>query len=412
MKDINKKNVIWNIIGATTSAFNSLLFTIIVTRINGVNDAGIFTYSFATACLLYFIGNYSGRAFQVTDLSKENTDTCYIYNRIITCIIMMTVSIIFATIKRYDIYKSTIFILLCIFKTLEAFSEVLYGIIQKNGELYKVGISLFIKALLGVATFFIVNYITRNLIIACTSIVIINIIFIIFYDIKNLKKHNISKSKFTIESNNRILKLGFFTFVLSFLSTYLLNASRYAIDNLSTNDMQTIFGIIIMPATFMGIIGQYIIQPALTKLANNIKNKDYIKLKRMIVSLLMMVLIIGILVFVIAYLLEVPVLELVYGIELKIYFISMMTIIIGSISYAINTVISTVLIAMRRTFGQAIIYGIVSIIATILSHYMVKKYQILGASITYMITMFIVTMLFLSLLFIGLKKYKKEWKEE
>lgn len=138
MKKIQEnKNVIWNIIGATTNAFNSLIFSIIVTRINGTNDAGIFTYSFATACLLYIIGVYSGRTFQVTDISNKNSDTDYIYNRIVTCIIMMIISIGFVLIKGYDIYKCIIFITLCFFKCIEAFSEVLYGIVQKNGELYK-----------------------------------------------------------------------------------------------------------------------------------------------------------------------------------------------------------------------------------------------------------------------------------
>ena len=65
----SRKNILWNIIGATTNAFNSLLFTIIVTRINGTNDAGIFTYAFATACLLYVIGVYLGRTYQVTDIN-------------------------------------------------------------------------------------------------------------------------------------------------------------------------------------------------------------------------------------------------------------------------------------------------------------------------------------------------------
>ena len=69
MEKIKKnKNVIWNMIGATTNAFNSLLFTIIVTRINGLNDAGIFTYAFATACLLYVIGVLSGIVIGLTGI--------------------------------------------------------------------------------------------------------------------------------------------------------------------------------------------------------------------------------------------------------------------------------------------------------------------------------------------------------
>ena len=50
MKNEHKK-ILWNTIGSTVNALSSLVFLIIVTRINGINEAGIFSYSFATACL-------------------------------------------------------------------------------------------------------------------------------------------------------------------------------------------------------------------------------------------------------------------------------------------------------------------------------------------------------------------------
>ena len=65
------KNFIWNTIGIMLNSFNSLFFLIVVSRINGLNDAGIFSLAFSTALLLYTIGLYSGRMFQVTDI--ENT---------------------------------------------------------------------------------------------------------------------------------------------------------------------------------------------------------------------------------------------------------------------------------------------------------------------------------------------------
>ena len=157
-----KKNVIWNIIGASANAFISLLLSIIVTRINGTFDAGIFIYCFATACLLYYIGNYSGRTFQVTDISKENSDTDYIYNRIFTCTIMLIVSILFSLIKRYDLYKASILIILCVYKCIEALAESLYAIVQKRGNLYKVGISMFLKSVLSTIAFLIIDYFTKN----------------------------------------------------------------------------------------------------------------------------------------------------------------------------------------------------------------------------------------------------------
>lgn len=411
-KNREKKNVIWNMLGATFNSFNSLFFTIMVTRWNGLNDAGIFTYAFATACVLYNIGIYEGRAFQVTDITGKNTDTDYLYHRMMTCMIMLLVSAIFVFIKGYDLYKMVIFLLLCVFRLIEAFAEVLYGVVQKNGRLYQVGISLFAKAVLGIICFAMIDWLTKNLILAISSVILVNVLGIILYDRKNIKQVKITKSKFDWKANNQIFKAGFFTFILTFLSVYLVNASRYAIDDLSTNDLQTIFGIIIMPATFMGLMGQYIIQPALTKLSSYIKEKQYLPLKQMILKLLAVLLGIGIFVFAIAYFLEAPVLGFVYGMDLTPYFVSMMLIIFGSFFYASSMVLSMILIAMRTTFIQAVTYGMVSVLATMLAYQMVQEKQILGASITYTVSMIMITTIFLGLTIGKMKQYKKLWNKE
>ena len=411
MEKIKKnKNIIWNMIGATTNAFNSLLFTIIVTRINGLNDAGIFTYAFATACLLYVIGVYLGRTFQVTDIDEKNTNSNYVYNKITTCALMILVSILFVLIKGYDIYKSAVIIVLCGFKSIEALSEVFYAITQKNEQLYKVGISMTLKAVLGVVVFLVIDLITKNMLISCVGIVIINILFLVFYDIKNSKLAGLKIEKYDNNGNKTLLKTGFFTFILTFLGLYLINVSRYAIDDLSTNEIQTIFGIIIMPATFMGLLGQFIIQPALTKFAKYIKNKEYHHLKMITIKIISLIIVLGIIVLGVAYFLGIPVLELVYGIELTPYFISFMIIILGSILYSIQIISSAILISMRRTFGQVMIYFIISIISTGVSYYLVDKLNILGASISYCITMTLVAVSFILYLIYGIKIYKREWE--
>lgn len=343
-----KSNFIWNVIGATLNAFNSLLFAIIVTRINGINDAGIFSYSFATACVLYVIGIYLGRTFQVTDISSRYSDTDYIYNRIITCVLMILVAISFCIVKHYDIYKVAIFVLLCSFKAIEAFSEAIYAIIQRHEYLKIVGKSMALKAIISVLAFFIIDIISKNLIIACISICIINFLILVFYDIKNAKMLGIQKTRFSSSANKTLLKIGFYTFALTFLSQYIINASRYAIDDLLTDDLQTIFGIIIMPATFMGLLGQFIIQPILVKLTNYIKEKEYDCLKKLILQVIAIIIALGIVGIVGAYFLGIPILEFIYGIELSKYFYCLMIIIVGSILYSLELFISTVLIAMRK----------------------------------------------------------------
>ena len=137
MKNDLKKAYFWNTIGSGLNAFNSFFFLIIVTRINGLHDAGIFTFSFATACMLYAIAIYSGRTYQVTENEKDITDNEYILNRIVCSIIMIIISILFVIINGYTKTKLIVFILLCIFKCTEALSDVFHGILQKNNRLHQ-----------------------------------------------------------------------------------------------------------------------------------------------------------------------------------------------------------------------------------------------------------------------------------
>ena len=128
------------------------------------------------------------------------------------------------------------------------------------------------------------------------------------------------------------------------------------------------------------------------------------------IKIISLIIVLGIIVLGVAYFLGIPVLELVYGIELTPYFISFMIIILGSILYSIQIISSAILISMRRTFGQVMIYFIISIISTGVSYYLVDKLNILGASISYCITMTLVAVSFILYLIYGIKIYKREWE--
>ena len=179
-----KKNVIWNTLGLTLNSFNSLFFLVIVNRVNGVEMAGVFSFAFSIACLLYIIGIYAGRTFQVSDAKQELSDKEYLMHKYITCAVMLAFGIVFVILQKYSQQKNTVIILLCIYKCLEAFDDTLYGYLQKNEQLHIVGKSLFFKSIVGIVVFWGIDLISRNLIIACCALIINSLCFVIFYDIK------------------------------------------------------------------------------------------------------------------------------------------------------------------------------------------------------------------------------------
>ena len=393
INDGDRKNFVWNMIGSTFSAFNSFFFMIIVTRINGVNDAGIFTLSFSLACLFQVIGLYSGRTYQVTEINKKISDSDYFYLKIISCIFMIVVSVCYCIIKHYNLYKNLVILFLVLFKMLEALSEYFYALMQCNNKLYKVGQSLILKSVFALLLFFILDLITNNLIVSELMIVIIYVLIIIFYDCNYLKKIKFKLTKFNKNNIILLFKNGFYAFGFSFLTLYIINAQKYILDTYASNRLQTIFGIVIMPATIMILLVQFIIQPFLMKMKESLKNNKY-DFRSLINKISLYIFVVGLFVLFVAIIMGIPVLNIVYGLKLNGYKLHLIIILIGAVFYGISINFSTALTTMRKTFVQLVIFLIVSVFTYIFSTIMINSYSLLGASISYMMSMLLLLILY------------------
>ena len=391
---MNKKNFIWNTIGSTFNAFTSLFFMIIVTRLNGMDEAGIFTFSFSFAMMIQVIGNYFGRSYQVTNIDEEIKDSDFLYSRFFTCLLMIVFSILFILTKNYSSQKIMIIFMLVLFRMIESFGEILYGIVQKENELYKVGISMFLKALFSILLFFCFDFFFKNLLAAIISISIINLFFVLFYDFKNVKNVGFSFNKFNIVNFKKILFGGLFVFVFTFLTQYVLNASKYSIDNYLSDKYQTIFGIIVMPATVMALCAQFLVQPFLNKFTYYYKNKDFNSFSRLVLKLCLYLLLFGVFAVLFCYFFGIPILEIIYGLNLNKYKYSLLLIIGASTFFGVSYVFSNALITMRKNFVQTVIYGITAIIALNISDYFVIKFGVFGACLAYFISMLILFILY------------------
>ena len=405
MKTNNKRNIVWNLIGSTFSSFSSLFFLIAVTRINGVNEAGIFNIGFSVACLFFTVGCYSGRVFQVTDTNKKTDDSAYFYSKIITALLMLVISFIYCFAKDYSMHKSIILISLTVYKMCEAFADGMYAIIQKEDELYKVGRSLFVKAIIGISLFILTDYLTKSMFAAIMMLNLVNILGIFIYDKKNLKLVKFKLNKFNKEKVFEVFKTGIYSFGFSFLTYYIINASKYAIDNNLSNELQTIFGIIAMPASVLLLFGQFVIHPVLNKLKNtiNVNKKEFNNLTLQMINI---ILVFGLISLVLAYYLGIPVLNLLYGVDLTSYRSDLLVIIIGATIYEIAIILSTSLIVMRSTLSQLIMFIIDSIITLFISNILVKEYGVFGASVSYLTSVSILLLMYIIVYIYKLRKYK------
>ena len=82
-KNANRSSYIFNAVNAIISALQNPIILLVITRTNGVYDAGVFSIAFAIATLMLYVGLYGLRRFQSSDMNEiqfqrvsrhENTD--------------------------------------------------------------------------------------------------------------------------------------------------------------------------------------------------------------------------------------------------------------------------------------------------------------------------------------------------
>ena len=405
-----RKNFLWNTVGSTLYAFTSLIFLVAVTRINGLDDAGVFTFAFANSCVFTIIGTFAGRIFQVTEKEGRVSENDFFYNRLLSIGVMILLGAAFGMIKGYGGYKFAVVLVLILFKALEALAEFFYGTIQKKNQIHIVGKSLVAKAILCTGAFIGVDVVTKNILLASAVMSLVALMVLVAYDIPKSRSLGFKRGKFRLDVCMSIFKAGCLVFVINILTQYLINAPKYAIDDLASSDQQTLYGILSMPATFMALVSGFLVHPFINQIKAFIDEKNRSGLNKLVGKLNAAIVVIGTLGSVAAYFLAVPIFKLIYGVDISGHEWSLVIILAGASFYGIVFVLENVLIALRKVKGQAIVFAVSAAVAWLLTRWLVVREAISGGAWSYLAVMALLLVLYFGLYLLGIKKVHERKK--
>lgn len=398
-----KKNFIWNIIGVSLYGFVSLFLLIIVKRINGLGLSGVFSYSYSICTLFLYVSMFYNRTYQIANYNSNKSFNQYFSTRLLTTIISLLIIFLFSIISGFDLAKISIIMLLMLFRSIDAVADCFYAFLQEKDSLYQVGISYTLKSIIGVLLFLIVDILLNNIFLSIIALVVVNILFFLLYDLRNFRSLNSNKIKLDFSNTKLIIKESLSIFIFSFLSIFLANVQKYVIVYYASDEIQSIFAMIIMPATVLSLVGYYLINPFINKLNNLYKNNDIKNFKKLSIQLVLSLFVVGFIGLVVCYYLGIPVLNLIYNIDLSEYKVGLLVIILASIFSASCMIISNYLVLFNKNNMQALFYLISSIVAIVIC-FIDKNNAILSATISYLVSYCINFLLYLCYYFYNLRK--------
>lgn len=384
-----KKDYIWNSIGSFLQSAISPILLIVITRLNGVGDSGLFSFAMSLSVVFWAISLWGGRTYQVSDVKKEFSSGDYIVVRFISSLIVAVFSISFCILSGYDLIKTELIMVLVSFKVLESIADSIYGVLQIHNKLYIVGISLTIKSVFGFIIFAIVDILTKNIVYGALSIFIVNIAVVIFYDIPWMKHvESVGLTKKNIMQAEKIMKKTAEVFVIVFLTMFSLNIPRYFLDKYHY-DQIGYFGIMAMPITLLTLFISFVLQPNVVNLSELLKKKKIKEFTKIVSKIDFITFTLGILFVISSYLIGVWALNTVFGIDINNFRIDLTIMVIGAVANAFVSIYVNLLIILRRFKGQFYTLLVTNILAVVLSIYLIDRLAMLGSVLVFMIISFL-----------------------
>jgi transcriptional activator amrA len=384
-----KKDYIWNSIGSFLQSAISPILLIVITRLNGVGDSGLFSFAMSLSVVFWAISLWGGRTYQVSDVKKEFSSGDYIVVRFISSLIVAVFSISFCILSGYDLIKTELIMVLVSFKILESIADSMYGVLQIHNKLYMVGISLTIKSVFGFIIFAIVDILTKNIVYGALSIFLVNIVVVIFYDIPWMKHvESVGLTKKNIMQAGKIMKKTAEVFVVVFLTMFSLNIPRYFLDKYHY-DQIGYFGIMAMPITLLTLFISFVLQPNVVNLSELLKEKKVKEFTKIVSKIDFITFTLGILFVISSYLIGVWVLNTIFGIDINNFRIDLTIMVIGAVANAFVSIYVNLLIILRRFKGQFYTLLVTNILAVVLSIYLIDRLAMLGSVLVFMIISFL-----------------------
>ena len=411
-------NFIWNSVGGCLNAGQSVLILMVITRVCGLEAAGIFSIAFATGNLFLYLGNYGVRNYQVSDLKEKYSFPEYVYHRVFTVALMLAASGIYTGWSflsgSYSAYKAGCVIAMCVLKAVDCLEEVFEGRYHQKGRLDRAGKLVVFRLLVSIGGMIIALIVTQDLLVSTWIAVVLaaaaSIAAIVrFRDTaawsstrgaaRRAEETACSAADREGAFENLIRRIGglmkacFPVCAANFLSFYIINEPKYAIDAAMDETAQACYNFIAMPVFVIQLLTMFIYQPMLIRMTQSYVRSERRAFLAQFRSITLAILAVAVPVLLAAWLAGIPVLSALYATDLSDYRMAFMLLMAGSIFLAFNGFCAAVLTIMRAQKRIPLVYLAGSLLSIALTPVMTRGHGIDGASGAFVIVMAAVTAL-------------------
>lgn len=390
-------NFLWNAVGGVLNAGQSVFLLIVITRVCGLEAAGIFSIAFATGNLFLYLGNYGVRNYQVSDLSEKYSFHDYLRHRLCTVLLMLAAAAVYtawsAKTGNYSHDKTSCVLAMCVCKAVDCLEEVFEGRYQQKGRLDRSGKLVTFRLLVSIGGMIAVLLVTRDLLTAVWWGVFLAVAASALIIWRYRETAAFERTAFSFSGIAGLMRECFPVCAANFLSFYLINEPKYAIDAAMDETAQACYNFIAMPVFVIQLLNMFLYQPMLIRMTaswENGRRKEFLGYFGRICGALALI---SAPILLAAWILGIPVLSWLYATDLSALRTELLLIMTGGIFLAFNGFYCAVLTIMRKQKEIPLTYLAGAVLSLAATPAMVRENGIIGAVLSFVLVMAAVTVL-------------------
>lgn len=245
-----KNQLLWSTVGNFVLLFGQWGISVILTRFEGFEQAGIFTLAMTIANVFAFVASYSTRHYMTSDSKEQFSREQYIKTRLFTVVLSFALCGLFLVLYRYNSVNTAAILLYTVYANSTMIADIFYGCYQLGDHLEYAGYATIIKGCGCLLSFVIVVLITSNILYALLAMDVVAILVLLCYEIPKyhvlfgrISKIEKKDFKATVDLMTRCFPL-----MISFLLPTLITAlPRMSIQQKLGETLLGVFGSIFTP---------------------------------------------------------------------------------------------------------------------------------------------------------------------
>ena len=403
---------LWNILGSGFFAVQAALILTVISRKYDIETAGMVTFAYAFAVLIYAVSRWGMRNYQASDLDEKFSFRNYLGARVISCLIAILITFVFLAIQfasgNYAIDKLHIILGIAILKVIDAFEDVILGRLQQKDifiaaakmmAIHQIAVTAMIMLL---AWFAIPIQFLFYFADAFAVLMMLGLIWLTRPLLSDTHEAISRRTVFTMLKECMPLNIGIA------LSVYVSNIPKYAIDMYMSEEVQAILGYIMLPVFVVTLVSQFLYQPFIRELAYFWESGQLRRLYKKMLTQIAWILGCTVLVLVGCWVIGLQILSWMYHVNLLDYKMIFTIFLGGGALYALAFYLNVLLTITRCQHSIAIGYLLATAVALLSQKTMADRFGVSGIAWLYLVVNAVMFLVFIVTLLWTFRKRSKQ----